>query len=366
VAKRDYYEVLGVTRSVSDEELKKAFRKMAMKHHPDRHAGDKKEEELFKEVNEAYSVLSDPRKRELYNQYGHEGVTAGASAGAGGFGGFSDIFGDIFEDFFGAGGRSGQRARQGDDLRYNLTISFEEAVFGVEMKIKVPHWEICESCAGTGARSSADIKPCETCRGTGQIRSQQGFFTVSRTCSRCQGLGKKISAHCTSCHGDAKKEREKTLSIKIPAGVETGSRLRLNREGGLGEFGGPPGDLYVFLTVKEHEFFQRIDNHILCDTFITFPQAVLGAKLDVPTLKGTHSLKIPAGTPHGKVFELKGLGVPHLNAHGAGNQLVRINIHVPLKLTAQQKELLEEYAKISDEKNDPEKDGLLNKVKNLF
>jgi molecular chaperone DnaJ len=363
VAKHDYYEILGVSQDASDEELKKAFRKMAMKHHPDRHAGDKKEEEIFKEINEAYSVLSDPKKREIYNQYGHEGLTAGD---AGGTGGFSDIFSDIFEDFFGGGERSGQRAQRGNDLRYNLDISFEEAVFGVETKIKFPHWEECKKCDGSGARSPEDIKPCDTCRGAGQIRLQQGFFTVSRTCPRCQGAGKRISAHCTECHGERKIQREKTLSLKIPAGVETGSRLRLNGEGGPGERGGHPGDLYVFLTVKEHDFFQRSANNILCDIYITFPQASLGAKIEVPTLKGNHSLKIPSGTPHGKIIELKGLGVPHLNSHGVGDQLIRINIHVPQKLSSKQKELLEEYARISDEKNEMEKEGLFHKVKNLF
>ncbi|MBI1822803.1 MAG: molecular chaperone DnaJ [Nitrospirae bacterium] len=364
MAKHDYYEILGVNRTASDEELKKAFRKMAMKHHPDRHAGNKEEEERFKEINEAYSVLSDPKKREIYNQYGHEGLAAGA--GAGGFGGFSDIFSDIFEDFFGAGGRPGQRAQRGNDLRYNLDISFENAVFGVETKIKIPHWELCKKCDGSGARSPEDIKPCDTCRGAGQIRLQQGFFTVSRTCPKCHGAGKKIAAVCPSCRGERKIQREKTLSLKIPGGVETGSRLRLNGEGELGESGGGPGDLYVFLTVKEHEFFQRSENNILCDVYITFPQAALGGKLEVPTLKGTQSLKIPPGTPHGKIFELKGLGVPNLNSHGIGDQMVRINIHVPQKLSSKQKELLEEYSRLSDEKAEMEKEGLFHKVKNLF
>lgn len=366
MAKRDFYEILGVNQNASDDEIKKAFRKLAMKHHPDRHAGDKKEEEIFKEVNEAYSVLSDPKKRELYNQYGHEGVAAGAGAGAGA-GGFGDIFSDIFEDFFGGGGgRSGQRAQRGNDLRYNLDIAFEEAVFGVETKIKIPHWELCKKCDGSGARSPEDIKPCETCRGAGQIRIQQGFFTVSRTCPRCQGAGKKITAICPTCRGERKTQREKTLSLKIPGGVETGSRLRLNGEGEPGEKGGVPGDLYVFLTVKEHEFFHRSDDNILCDIYITFPQATLGGKIEVPTLKGTHSLKIPAGTPHGKIFELKGLGVPRLNSHGVGDQLVRINIHVPQNLSVKQRELLEEYSRISDEKTEMEKEGLFHKVKNLF
>ena len=367
MAKRDYYAVLEVDQSASEEEIKKAFRKMAMKHHPDRHAGDKKEEELFKEVNEAYSVLGDPQKRKIYDQYGHEGIaaSAGGGGGGGGFGGFSDVFSDIFEDFFG-GGRGGKRAARGNDLRYNLEISFEEAVFGIETKIKIPKLEVCSKCQGTGARSSEDVKSCDTCKGTGQVRLSQGPFIVSRTCHRCQGSGKRITANCPACHGEGKIQREKILSIKIPGGVETGSRLRLSAEGEPGEFGGPPGDLYVFLTVKEHEFFQRSDDNILCDVFITYPQAALGAKIDVPTLKGPYSLKIPAGTAPGKIFELKGMGVPHLNGHGVGNQLARINIHVPQKLSVRQKELLEEYAKISDEKSEMEKDGLFHKVKNLF
>ncbi|MHB8483628.1 MAG: molecular chaperone DnaJ [Nitrospiria bacterium] len=365
MTKRDYYEILEVDQNASEDEIKKAFRKMAMKHHPDRHAGDKKEEEIFKEVNEAYSVLSDPQKRKIYDQYGHEGIAANAGAGSAGFGGFSDVFSDIFEDFFGTG-RSGKRAARGNDLRYNLDISFEEAVFGVETKIKIPKWEVCSKCQGTGARTSEDIKACDTCKGAGQIRLSQGLFTVSRTCHRCQGTGKRITAYCPACHGEGKIHGEKTLSIKIPGGVETGSRLRLSAEGEPGEFGGPPGDLYVFLTVKDHEFFQRSDDNILCDVFITFPQAALGARIEVPTLKGAHSLKIPSGTPPGKIFELKGMGVPHLSGHGIGNQLVRINIHVPQKLSARQKELLEEYAKISDEKSEMEKEGLFHKVKNLF
>jgi molecular chaperone DnaJ len=339
-----------------------------MKHHPDRHAGDKKEEEKFKEINEAYSVLSDPKKREIYDQYGHEGIaaTAAGQGGAGGFGGFGDIFSDIFEDFFGGGGRSGQRAQRGNDLRYNLEIAFEEAIFGVETKIRIPHLEICNTCNGSGARSPEEIKPCDTCRGAGQIRIQQGFFTVSRTCPKCQGAGKRILVQCATCHGERRTQREKTLSLKIPGGVETGSRLRLNGEGEPGELGGPPGDLYVFLTIREHDYFKRSENNILCDVFVTYPQAALGAKVDVPTLKGSHALKIPPGTPHGKVFDLKGLGVPRLNGHGTGDQLVRINIHVPQRLNARQKELLEEYAKISDEKLEMEKEGLFHKVKNFF
>ena len=363
MAKRDYYEILGTGRNASEEEIKKSFRKMAMKHHPDRHAGDKKEEETFKGINEAYSVLSDPQKRKIYDQFGHEGISAGAGAGGTGF---SDVFSDIFEDFFGGGGRGGKRAERGSDLRYNLDLSFEEAVFGLETKIRIPHWDPCSKCNGTGARSADDVKTCETCKGAGQIRLQQGFFTVSRTCHRCQGTGTRITAHCPACHGERKVQREKTLSLKIPAGVETGSRLRLNAEGEPGGSGGPPGDLYVFLTVRDHDFFQRRENDILCDIFITFPQAALGAKIDVPTLKGNQSLKIPPGTPPGKIFELKGMGIPHLNGRGIGDQLARINIHVPQKLSVRQKELLEEYAKINDEKTEMEKEGLFHKVKNLF
>lgn len=365
MSKRDYYELLEVSRSAADEELKKAFRKLAMQHHPDRHAGDKKEEEIFKQINEAYSVLSDPEKRRVYDQYGHEGLTGGAG-GFEGFGGVGDIFTDIFEGFFGGGQRGGNRAQRGADLRYDLEIPFEEAIFGVEKKLTLPKEENCGACNGSGARSGADVIPCDTCRGSGQVRIQQGFFTLSRTCHVCKGAGKKIKNLCPECRGEGRIAKKKTLSVKIPGGVETGSRLRLTGEGDPGSRGGHPGDLYVFITVQDHEYFQRIEDNLLCDVFISFPQAALGATLEVPTLKGQHPLKIPVGTPHGKIFTLKGLGAPRLKGHGIGDQLVRINIHVPEKLTARQRELLEELESLTLETKAPGEKSFLKRVKNLF
>jgi molecular chaperone DnaJ len=370
LAKRDYYEVLGVSRDASGDEIKKAYRKLALKYHPDRNPGNREAEDKFKEATEAYDVLSDSQKRQQYNLFGHAGVEG--SAGGQGFdfgrGGFGDVFSDIFEDFFGGGTgtRTRSRAQQGSDLRYNLEISFEEAVMGKETKVKIPSWESCSDCGGSGAKKGTSLKTCPTCQGTGQLRFQQGFFTVSRTCNHCGGEGKIITTPCLSCRGAGRVQRERTLSLKIPAGVETGSRLRLAGEGEPGVYGGPPGDLYVFLTVQDHPFFKRGGDDILCEVPITFVQAALGAKIEVPTLKEKATLKIPAGTQSGKVFRLRGLGVPNVRGHGVGDQLVRVQVEVPTKLTPKQKELLEEYAKISDEKVQSEANGIFDKVKNLF
>ncbi len=366
VAKRDYYEILGVNRDTSDEELKKVYRKLAIKYHPDKNQGKKESEEKFKEISEAYEVLSDPQKRKSYDIFGH---TQGHE-GFGGFGGHEaggvgDIFNDIFEDFFGNTSR-GRRPGRGADLRYNLEISFEDAAFGLETKIKIPKWVNCSSCNGTGAKSASSFKACTTCKGSGQIRFQQGFFSVSRTCNHCHGEGKIITEKCAECEGDKKIHTERTLSLKIPPGVETGTKLRLTGEGEPGDNGGPPGDLYVFLTVKEHPIFTRENGDILYDTQISFVQAALGGKIEIPTLKSTTSLKIPPGTQHGKTFRLKGMGIVDLrNSSRIGDQVVRINIKIPTKLTQRQQELLEEFAKTSEEKTD-EESGIFEKVKNLF
>ena len=373
MAKRDYYEILKVGKNASDEELKKAYRKLALSHHPDRNPGNKEAEERFKEINEAYSVLSDPEKRRQYDTFGHAGVDGRGGPGFGGVdfapGGVSDIFGDIFEEFFGASprGGGGRRAQKGNDLRYNLDLSFEEAVFGKESKIKLRRPEACESCRGTGAKDSRAIKTCPTCNGTGQLRFQQGFFTVSRTCSQCRGEGKIISEPCPTCKGERYRMREKTLAIKIPPGVETGSRLRISGEGEPGGNGGPPGDLYVVITVKEHSHFTRDGNNILCEHTISFVQAALGTKVEVPTIKGTVPLKIPAGTQSGKVLRLKGMGFPDLRGYGMGDQLVRINVQIPTKLNSKQRELLEQYARLSGEAIDTDGSSkIFEKVKNLF
>jgi molecular chaperone DnaJ len=364
--KRDYYEVLGTERNASEEELKKAYRKLALKFHPDRNPGDKQAEDQFKEINEAYSVLADAEKRKQYDHFGHAGP-----AGAGGFdfsqgGGFSDIFGDIFEEFFGGSpGQGRRRAQRGNDLRYNMTISFEEAIFGKEAKIKLRRPEPCEGCKGTGAKDGS-TKVCTTCGGAGQLRFQQGLFAVSRTCTACRGEGRIIKEACPQCHGEKYTTRDKTISVKIPPGVETGSRLRVTGEGETGFNGGPSGDLYVVLTVQEHPQFVREGDNILCEVPITFIKAILGGKVEAPTIKGATVVKIPPGTQDGKIFRLKGLGFPNLRGYGIGDELVKIKVEIPTKLTPKQKELLEEYAKASGEPIEADSGKLFEKVKNLF
>lgn len=364
MAKRDYYEILGVARNATDEEIKKAYRKRAHQYHPDKNAGDKVSEEKFKEISEAYEVLKDPQKRRAYDTYGRAGP------GGAGFdfaqGGFGDIFGDIFDDFFGGGARSGRRPSRGADLRYNLDISFEEAIFGKETKIKIPRWEFCGTCNGTGAKSPSDVKLCPTCKGNGQVRFQQGFFTISRTCTHCQGQGRIVAAPCPKCRGEKKVERERTLHIKIPPGVETGSRLRLSGEGEPGPQGGASGDLYVFISVKEHPLFIREGDDILMERGISFAHAALGTTIEVPTLKEPASITLPPGTQSGAVYRLKGYGVPNVRGYGVGDQIVRIRVDIPTQLTERQRELLEEYVKISGEDVDEAPKGFMGKVKNLF
>ncbi len=361
---KDYYELLGVHRNAGDAELKRAYRRLAHQHHPDKNPGDKASEDKFKEINEAYEVLSDPQKRAYYDQYG----TAPGAQGGGGAGygaGMGDIFGDIFGEFFGTS-RGGTRAMAGEDLRYNLKISFEDAAFGSTTKILVPRWERCPDCDGTGAKSKDKIVTCTACRGTGQIRMQQGFFSISRTCSRCGGEGRQITDPCNTCRGRKRVERERTLSVKIPAGVETGTTIRLSGEGELGAHGGPPGDLYVYLMVEEHPLFQREGQDILCAVPISFMQAALGAEIDVPTLTGSIKLKVPAGTQPGHTFRLKGKGFPHLRGSGIGDQLCRIVVEVPSKLSAKQKELLLEFDRLRGENSTPITQGFFDKVKEIF
>lgn len=363
---KDYYELLGVHRNASDVELKRAYRRLAHELHPDKNPGNKAAEEKFKEINEAYEVLSDSQKRAYYDQFGTAPGAQGA--GPGGFGagmGMGDIFGDIFGEFFG-GGRGGSRAAAGEDLRYNLKISFEDAAFGTTTKIRVPRWERCPECDGLGAASKDKIQTCSSCHGAGQIRSQQGFFSISRTCSRCGGEGKVITEPCKTCKGRKRVERERTLSVKIPAGVETGTTIRLSGEGELGTYGGPPGDLYVYLMVEEHPLFQREGQDVICALPVSFAQAALGVELDVPTLTGPTKLKIPAGTQPGQVFRLKGKGFPYLRGGGTGDQLCRIMVEVPAKLTARQKELLQEFDRLNGEQSSPITAGFFDKVKEIF
>jgi len=363
---KDYYELLGVSRDASDTELKKAFRQLAMKYHPDRNQGDKASEEKFKEINEAYSCLSDQSKRAHYDRYGTaDGAGAGHSPfGAGAGAGFGDIFEDIFGDFF--GGFSGQRARRparGNDLRYDLPINLIEAVFGTDKTIDFPRWDDCAECRGTGSEPGKDPEVCTSCNGTGQMRFQQGFFSVAKTCSRCSGEGRVITNPCKSCHGRGKIKKQKSITVKFPAGVDTGSRLKINGEGEPGVNGGPRGDLYIVLHVEEHPFFKRDGTEIICEMPVTFPQAALGSEIEVPTLDGTAKLKIPAGTPSGKIFYLKGKGAPRIGSSARGNQVVRIFIDVPKKLTARQKEILEEFASIGGEEVSK---GFKDKLKDLF
>jgi molecular chaperone DnaJ len=367
---KDYYTLLGVHKNATDAEIKRAFRRLAHQHHPDKNPGDKAAEEKFKEINEAYEVLSDAQKRAYYDQYGVAPGAPGAGAGPG-FGGFGagmgmgDIFGDIFGEFFG-GGRGRTRAVQGDDLRYNLRISFEDAAFGATTKIRVPRWERCPDCDGSGARSRDGVSVCASCRGSGQVHLQQGFFSLTRTCTRCGGEGKIITDPCKTCNGRKRVERERTLSVKIPAGVESGNTIRLASEGELGSFGGPPGDLYVYLMVDEHPLFKREGQDVVLDVPVSFVQAALGAEIEVPTLKGTEKLKVPAGTQPGQVFKLKGKGIPYLRGSGIGDQLCRVTIEVPGKLSSRQKELLKEFESLSADGSTPLMKGFFEKVKELL
>lgn len=369
--KRDYYEILGVDRNASDEEIKKAFRRLARQYHPDLHSDPQKKkeaEEKFKEANEAYEVLSDPERRKKYDVFGHAEGPQGFGPEGFDFGrGFGDIFGDIFEDFFG-GGRSRSRAEAGSDLQYNLELSFEEAVTGKEAKLKIPRWENCDACRGTGARSERGLKTCSACRGMGQIRLQQGFFTINRPCGQCQGSGHIIADPCPTCRGRKRVYRERTLSVTIPAGIESGMRLRLAHEGEHGINGGPPGDLYVAVTVKPHPLFTRKGNDLLYDLPLHFTIAALGGKVEVPTLKGKTMVKIPEGTQHDSILRLKGLGVPSLKTKQPGDLLVRVKIQIPTKLTPRQRELLTELAKESGVclQNGGHGEGLFEKVKNFF
>jgi len=346
---KDYYEILGVPRNCTEAELKKVFRALALKHHPDRNTGSKASEEKFKEINQAYSVLSDPEKRAHYDRYG---TAEGAGAGFGAFtgAGFGDIFEDIFGDFFGFSGQRRTRPAKGDDLRYDLEITLEESAFGTEEKIEVPRWENCSTCSGSGSKPGKGPVTCPGCGGTGHVKFQQGFFSVSKTCGACRGEGKIISDPCTACKGNGKIKNIRTILVKVPAGVDSGSRLRMTGEGESGVHGGPPGDLYIIIDVKEHPVFARRGNDIYCGMNITFPQAVLGAEIEVPTLEGAANLKIPAGTHSGKAFHLKGKGIPRLGGHGKGDEVVVMNIEVPKHITPRQRELLEEFAQISDDK----------------
>lgn len=371
MSKRDYYEVLGVSRDADSKELKRAYRKLAMKYHPDRRPDDKDAEEKFKEATEAYEVLGDEQKRQAYDQFGHAGVDgqAGGGFGGGGFGGggFSDIFGDAFSDFFTGGGRQQNGPRRGSDLRYTMDLTLEEAVHGVEKKITIPTLVSCETCDGSGAKEGTKPKSCNTCHGAGQVRMQQGFFAVQQTCPTCRGQGTIIEDPCNSCHGRGVKERTKTLSVKIPAGVDTGDRIRLSGEGEAGTMGGPAGDLYVQMDVREHEIFQRDGSNLYCDVPISFVDAALGGELEVPTLEGRVKLKIPAETQSGRMFRLRGKGVKSVRGGMTGDLLCRVQVETPVNLNTEQKELLKQLqASMKGEKHSPKTKTWLDGVTNFF
>jgi molecular chaperone DnaJ len=365
---KDYYQTLGVGRDASPEEMKKAFRQLALKYHPDRNPGSKEAEEKFKEINEAYSCLSDAEKRAHYDRFGTtEGLGAGAGFGFGAGAPFGDIFDDLFGDVFGAfTGTRRARPAKGADLRYNLDITLEEAAFGVEKTIKVPRWQKCEECGGSGSEQGSPPETCTGCRGTGHVRYQQGFFSVSKTCGKCHGAGRIITKPCKRCGAEGKVKVHRDLSVKVPTGVDDGSRLRLTGEGDLGILGGPPGDLYVVISVAEHPLFVRDGIDLHCQQPISFTKAVLGGETEVRTLDGTAKLKIPAGTPSGKSFHLRGKGMPRIGSHHRGDQIVTIYIDVPKKLTPRQREALEEFASLSEEEHDEASRGLKDKLKDLF
>lgn len=370
--KADYYELLGVSRNASEDELKKAYRKAAMRCHPDRNPGDKTAEEKFKELSEAYQILADPEKRAQYDRYGHAAFEQnGGASFSGGFdfsGNFEDIFGDIFGDFFGGGaGRGGRRrARRGEDLSYNMEISFEEAAFGTEKTISVPRSAVCDTCQGKGAKPGTSAKMCSACRGSGQVRFQQGFFTIARTCNQCGGQGSVITVPCPTCHGTGAVRKTLTIQVKIPAGVDTGARLKLRGEGEAAPAGGAPGDLYVLLRVREHPLFSRQNNEVICEIPLSFPQAALGVELEVPTLEGKLKMKVPPGTQSGNVFRLRGKGIVDLRGGSRGDQLVRMVVETPRKLSARQRELLEEFARLDGADVHPMSKGFFEKVKELF
>ena len=351
-AKRDYYEVLGVSRDAGDADMKAAYRKMALKYHPDRNPGDKAAEESFKEAAEAYEVLRDAQKRQIYDQFGHEGLEG---AGFSGFGGFEDIFssfGSIFEDFFGFSGnrRTRSRVQRGADLRYDLKIDFMEAAFGTETEIVVEKAELCSMCGGSRCEPGTQPESCAQCGGSGQVSRNQGFFTVRTTCSHCRGTGQSISRPCSGCRGMGQVSVKKKVAVKIPGGVDNGSRLRLSGEGEAGPHGGPPGDLYVFIHVDPHDFFKRDETHIICQIPVSFVQAALGDHINIPTLNGERELKIPKGTQYGDVFRFRGEGIPSLRNGSRGDQIIQVVIKTPTHLNKKQEHLLKEFAKLESGK----------------
>jgi molecular chaperone DnaJ len=375
MAKRDFYETLGVAKNASDEEIKKAYRKLAMKFHPDRNPDSKQAEDKFKEAKEAYEMLSDPQKREAYDRFGHAGVDpnmgGAGGAGAGFGGGFSDAFGDIFGDIFGGGGRQrgGPQVYRGADLRYNLDITLEQAANGFDTTIRVPSWDECDTCHGSGAKPGTSATTCGTCGGHGQVRMQQGFFSIQQTCPKCHGSGKVIADPCSPCAGSGRVKRNKTLEVKIPAGIDDGMRIRSTGNGEPGMNGGPPGDLYVEIHIKQHAVFQRDGDDLHCEMPISFAKAALGGEIEVPTLSGKVSFSVPEGTQSGKTFRLRSKGVKGVRSGFPGDLFCHVVVETPIKLTDRQKDLLREFEQLTAEggaKHSPQSKSWMDKVKEFF
>jgi molecular chaperone DnaJ len=373
MAKRDFYEILGVAKGASEEDIKKSYRKLAMKYHPDRNPDNKESEEKFKEVKEAYEMLTNPEKREAYDRYGHAGVdpNMGGGGGFGGQGGFADSFGDIFGDIFGGGrGRqSGPQVYRGADLRYNLEITLEQAAHGFDTTIRVPSWDKCDTCHGTGAKPGTSPTTCTTCAGHGQVRMQQGFFSIQQTCPKCHGNGKVITDPCAPCGGQGRIKRNKTLEVKIPVGIDNGMRIRSSGNGEPGTNGGPPGDLYVEIHIKPHAVFQREGDDLHCEMPISFVKATLGGDIEVPTLSGKVSFTVPEGTQSGKTFRLKAKGIKGVRSGYAGDLFCHVVVETPVKLTDKQKDLLKEFERLTVEggaKHSPQSKGWMDKVKDFF
>lgn len=370
---KDYYDILGVSRSATQDEIKKAYRKLAVKYHPDKNPGDKEAEDKFKEVSEAYEVLGDEDKRKQYDQFGHDAFTNKQGAPGGGPAGdpfdiFSQVFGgSMFDEFFGGGG-GGRRTRQqrGSDLRYDMEVNFEDAVFGTDTTVQIPRAEACSGCGGSGAAPGTSTKTCPHCRGAGQVTMSQGFFSVRQACPYCRGQGETIESPCSTCGGEGRVQSRKRIQIHIPAGVDTGSRLRVPGEGEAGPRGAPAGDLYVVIHVKPHDLFRRDGSDVHCDIPIPFTKAALGGMVKVPTLSGTAEIKVPAGTQHGTVFRLRGKGVPSVRGSGRGDQLVHVIVEVPTKLNADQRQKLEEFEKATSEDTYPRLKKFLKKAKRFF
>lgn len=373
MAKRDFYEILGVAKNASEDDIKKAYRKLAMKYHPDRNPDNKEAEEKFKEVKEAYEMLTNPEKREAYDRYGHAGVDPNMGGGGGfGAGGFGDAFGDIFGDIFGGGrgrGGGGPQVYRGADLRYNLEITLEQAAHGYETTIRVPSWDKCDTCLGSGAKPGTQPVTCTTCAGHGQVRMQQGFFSIQQTCPKCHGSGKIIPEPCAACGGAGRIKRNKTLEVKIPAGIDNGMRIRSTGNGEPGTNGGPAGDLYVEIHIKPHPVFQREGDDLHCEMPISFAKAALGGEIEVPTLTGKVSFTVPEGTQTGKTFRLKGKGIKGVRSGYTGDLFCHVVVETPVKLTEKQKDLLREFERSTNEggaKHSPQSKGWMDKVKDFF